>query len=312
MKNNQKLSIEATLKWILLSLCISKVNGGSINSGLSFLRMQESQEQPKKEIPAYAGMTIFRTPLKSNFLLIILILITNISSMYSQIIDKQNYYFGIGFQHDFDFDNTNFRGINAVQSCCLDNLSGEGTVDNFNLSFIYKGNDYQNFGINFGYNSSKSNIYSYEKEVINVNGNIYNGEFKHNLDIDYFSYNLGLFYPYLLEENIFISLGCDIINLTDINYNQKEEITLPFDRGVFQDTQTRTRNEFSGKLNNINNIQFQFNSSIEYLLPLNRKKSLFLAPHVVLTYRFSELIKQSDWTKFGYGIGLSLRFRFEK
>jgi hypothetical protein len=34
---------------------------------LSFLRMQESNEQHQKEIPAYAGMTIFRTTLYQQF-----------------------------------------------------------------------------------------------------------------------------------------------------------------------------------------------------------------------------------------------------
>jgi hypothetical protein len=51
---------------IILLFIYSLFKAGSINSRLSFLRMQESQEQPKKEIPAYAGMTIFRTFLKRN------------------------------------------------------------------------------------------------------------------------------------------------------------------------------------------------------------------------------------------------------
>jgi hypothetical protein len=235
----------------------------------------------------------------------------NFISANSQSNEKQNYYFGIGYQHIFELNQTSFRGLTAVPNCCIDNLTGDGNIDNLNVSFIFKGNNYLNFGIRVGYSKSKSNLYTFENELINVNGELFNGEFKHSLDVEYNSFNLGLFYPFIADDNWLLTVGTDMLYLTDNSYYQKEEITFPIDRGVFQDTQTRTRNKFSGKIENINKMQFQLTSSFEYLLLLNRKKIFYLVPNIALSYRFTDLINKSGWTNFGYGIGLSLRYKLQ-
>lgn len=244
------------------------------------------------------------------FLLIITFIFLNIISIYSQTNDNQSYFLGVGYQYSFESHSTTLKSISANPSCCIDDLSGEGNTDKFNLNFIYKSSSDLNLGINFGYNRLKSNLYSFETELINVNGNLFNGEFKHNLDIDYSFFNFGLFYPYFPIENLFLTFGAEIQYLSDINYHQKEEITFPIDKGVFQDSQTRTRNEISGKIGNVNKLQFQVISTMELLLPLNRKKNWYLAPHVDLSYRFTEIFNQSGWTNYGYGIGISLKYRY--
>jgi hypothetical protein len=256
----------------------------------------------------------YSSMVKLNFILIcfITIFFANINSLLSITKDKEHMYFGIGYLYSFESDITNFKGVTDVQSCCINDLSGGGSNNNLNFTFIFKRDDFLNFGINLGYKTSKSIVYTFEKELINVSGNLYNGEFKHSLEVEYKSIDFGLFYPLYPNEKSLIAIGAAMNYIIDDKYHQKEEISFPVDKGVFQDSQTRTRNDYSGKLENINNIQYQFYCSIEYMMPLNRIETFYLVPRINFSYRLTELIKGSGWKAFSYGIGLSLTYRYGK
>lgn len=255
--------------------------------------MKKNQKSDIETIIKIFYFNINKVGCKFDFFLKLLLsfICLNIISAHSQIIENQSHIFGVGYQYFFESHNTKF--------------------DNLNVYYVNKNNYYLNFGIKIGFSNSRSSKYEYEKTTVIDSGKAVAGEFKKSLDIDYTSFNVGLFYPVFPFENTQITFGTDLVYITDNSFHYKEEIISPVDV-VYMDPKLRIRNEHTGKISNINSYQFQFTSTFEYMIPLNRRKSWYLAPNIGISYRFTELIDNSDLTYFGYGIGLSLKYRFQQ
>ncbi|MCX7735791.1 MAG: hypothetical protein N2319_03665 [Candidatus Kapabacteria bacterium] len=92
------------------------------------------------------------------------------------------------------------------------------------------------------------------------------------------------------------------------DYEQKETIIEPMDRGVFVDTDRRTRNESSGEIKQTNSVNAGINFGANLNLPLNKQKSLIISPEIFYYMGLSELVKDRIWKINNLSFGLALKY----
>jgi len=220
-----------------------------------------------------------------------------------------NNYLGIGVNYTNDEYFTKILSISNEAKCCPEYLSGQGKSYNIKLNYDYKFfKDIPiNLGIGIDFQNSNFYIFYDENEFININGDPYQGVFRHSVDFDFQSLNPKINFVYFFDNWMFkFSLGT-IINLNN-NFIEMEEIILPMDRGVFFESNSRKRNITKGK---ITDLKLPINSSIiiSYKLKLNKNGDINLEPNFVFNY-FSSFIKNKTFNSIGYGFGLNLLIIF--
>lgn len=220
-----------------------------------------------------------------------------------------NNYVGIGLNYINDIYFSKILSISIKAKCCPEYLSGQGKSYSIKLFYDYNFFPDLQFNLGLGLDLQNSNFYIFydENEFININGDPYQGVFRHSVDLDFQSLNPKLNFTYFINNWIFkFSFGTIIV--LQNNFTEMEEIILPIDRGVFFENNSRKRNITKGKISNlilpINTLLI-----ISYKLKLNNKGDINLEPNFIFNY-FSSFIQNKSLNSIGYGFGLNLLILF--
>ncbi len=216
--------------------------------------------------------------------------------------------YGLFLGTGFNFHSTSFSDLPGVPNCCPEFSNGSGFGLNFGLLYEYRFDQKLSFLAKAGYYNDSGLLSKIEKEVISVDFMPYNGEFEHTIDATLSSLALKPMLGYYLYDthnqnnDIFLSTlalfaGFRLGYLTTNNYSQKEEITNPADRGKFIDSDSRIRNESSGELPDVNEINFAISTALRAEFPLNREKTFSLSFEVGYDHQLTDFIDERDWTK---------------
>ncbi len=236
---------------------------------------------------------------------IIIVFLLNILNLRSAD-DFNSYPVSLNFEYLKTSDKTNIAKLTDEQSCCPFEMNGNGNSYSLGLSYNFKnifGINHLNFFFagNFVYNNSF--IYYNEIEKINVNGEPYDGLISHSIDFNSSSIKpeIGFKYSY---SSIFVKYKVGVDVFVNNNFTQKEEIIAPSDRGVFADTQTRTRNVVNSSMKKLSipiSNSFVFGFSIDY------KSRALINPGLIIGFRNS-ISNIYDWTNQYYGLSIDIEF----
>lgn len=94
--------------------------------------------------------------------------------------------------------------------------------------------------------------------------------------------------------------------ISEIGYEQIEEMMQP--GFVFKDTKLRTRNTASGNVENKNAFQTAAILGISMELPLNRARTLLIAPEAMFQFGLSDLAKDLSWSASAFRMGIALKY----
>jgi hypothetical protein len=224
-----------------------------------------------------------------------------------KLISNNHISIGLNYINDEYF--TKILSISNEAKCCPEYLSGKGKSYNIKLHYDYKFFKDIPINLGLGLDLQNSNFYIFydENEFININGDPFQGIFRHSVDFDFQSINPKLNFTYIIYNWIFkFSFGTIIV--LNNNFTEMEEIILPIDKGVFFENNSRKRNITKGK---ISDIILPINTSIiiSYKLKLNNKGDINLEPNFLFNY-LSSFIQNKTFNSIGYGFGLNLLIIF--
>lgn len=231
-------------------------------------------------------------------------------SLDSISIQKDTLYpeYGLFGGYNFNYHFIDFRTFPGVPSCCekFNNSFGDG----FNAGLFYEYPLRPLVGLHFkaGVNHTHGYLERNEREDVIVDGQLTDGIFSHQAS--FWLTNI-IFQPTITYEfypNLTTNAHIGFSYLYSSNYSQIERITEPTDRGTFSDGR-RFRNDSSGVIPNVNNINLAAGLGLSYMLPLDKKGTLFLSPEINLDLYILPVVKEYKWNYLNLSAGVSLVYR---
>lgn len=135
------------------------------------------------------------------------------------------------------------------------------------------------------------------------------GAFEHNLKVQYSTLGLEPNLRWNLFLGASIIVGARIAFPVEKKFQQWELLVEPADRGVFVDTQTRLRNDYSGSIPEAKSVQTDINLGFEYNFPLDKSNSLLLSPFVTYRFGLTNVANPLNWKINSLQLQLALRYR---
>jgi hypothetical protein len=248
--------------------------------------------------------------IKSCFLILIFCFQTERVSAYYPL---HQYIFGLDFNYAHQNHVADFKGFSSTSTCCIDDMKGDGKSISISTFFSfpifidhYRGQIWD-LGFNLGFSKINDNLFGFGKEAIIVNDTLFNGEFKHSIDINYSAFFAGIFFNWNMEGgNLVYGFECNFINQS--NYIQKEEISFPKDGVVFQNTNTHFRNIQSGDIPNLQKILYLAYMKMVQDFQLNSVGTYVISPYLFCDYQINEISKSSGWHSVSFGLGFCFKF----
>lgn len=210
---------------------------------------------------------------------------------------------------NINLHNSDFRALPGVPNCCPNFSSGAGLGYSAGLQFSkYLSDKFFLMG-RFGYSDNSALLKNIESEEISVDGIPETGEFEHTIEASLAGFEAGAFAGYRFLKNFEIILGAGVDISRTKEYSQKEEIIRPSNKGVFLDTESRTRNVNSGDLEDVRNSIWMTELSAVYSLPLDSDGKYRLKPQISYRMGLSNIIEDLDWKYSSIRLGLAFEYR---
>ena len=254
--------------------------------------------------------------IKFYFSILIIILNMNSVSVFSQdslmtitpAKESSVLNYGIYAAYLFDIHSANFKELPQVPNCCYEygNTNGHG----FALGILGTIKLFENpvLVINANYENSKALFRRIESKLIGVNGIDYNGKIEHSINTSFTALTLNLSLAYNIYDNLNAYLGLAFAYRLNSNYIQKETLIEPDSVGAFEN-HSRVRNVSEGNILNANQFQPSIIVGINYDIPVNKKKSIFLTPELSYRYPLTRTIDGYDWKMHSVFLALALKFK---
>ncbi len=226
--------------------------------------------------------------------------------------------FGVYGAYNLNFHTADFRKLPNIPNCCGGFTGGNGSGFTAGLLYEIPFASKLAVSLRLGYNSQNGLLFFDQRNdssLVNIGGEPVQATFRHSLAAKLA--NLGFepllhFKPFDSFEGgtggLIVSLGGRIGYVFQREYEQKEEITDPTDKGVFVETQRRTRNEFSGTLPDGSTLTASVLGGVSYELPLNRNGTVFLAPEIFYSFGLTPVVNGLTWRVNQLRFGIALKF----
>lgn len=221
--------------------------------------------------------------------------------------DTANQY-GIFAAYNLNFHVADFQKLPGIPNCCQGFKNGQGS--GFAIgAFMEMPLPYSLFaGLRASFSQLDGWLKQNEETWVRVDNDTLLGIFGHNLKTQYSTFGFEPYLRFKITDGLSISLGGRIAIPVIKNFQQWEEIVEPSRRGVFIDTQSRRRNEYSGRLPKAKEVQTDLHFAIHYDLPLNRRRSFLLSPFVSFHYGLTNIVDSLKWKSHSFRLGLALRY----
>lgn len=218
--------------------------------------------------------------------------------------------------------NYNFSKSNSLQNVsnltpdffCFSNFHEISSLNRgVALGYIQKINNWYSIGASIGYADNFMDFSSYNKVKIGIDGEMLDGVVLSRINTNSALYNLtfdfGIFEVY---KNLFITTSFSCTGSGKTVYDKYEQLIEPVNLGVFQETQTRIRNQVEGTLNQAYQ-SYGFSLSARYLIPvyapINSEDILFLAPELEYCYSFNKFYQSDTWRAGVLKIKMGIQLR---
>ncbi len=201
-----------------------------------------------------------------------------------------------------------FADLPGIPNCCPEFSQSTGFLKSLEGTVGRKHSNEFGISIYAGIEFDDIKMRETEAEVLNVGGLPFNGKFEHVMNFNYTGYYAGVSADYSTVENMNMSLGPTLYFSNHVQFSQYERIIYPEDRGVFIDTETRTRNRYSGRLTDSIGMVIGLAGGIEYAFPLNNIRSFEIVPKFRFHIPFNSLYNDILWRKYNLTLGFSIRY----
>jgi outer membrane protein OmpA-like peptidoglycan-associated protein len=245
--------------------------------------------------------------LSYRILAILIVALTSLSKLSAQSASTERY--GVFVGYNFNFHTADFRALPGVPNCCPKFESGSG--GGFALGALYETAISRRFWLTFQANYSTLNATLNRQEYVpalRLSDDYYFPDAAINHRIKARLSSIGVAPVLTLNPvgGLRLHAGMELALLNGIQYDQIEEMSA--EGLVFKENLKRTRNEFSGNLSQINKFQtsLMFGTSIE--LPLNRLRTMIIAPQAQFRIGLSNLSESVSWKANAFQIGIALKY----
>jgi len=174
------------------------------------------------------------------------------------------------------------------------------------------------FQIRADYHSLNGTLSATETtEVLGPSGTPVLGAFQHTLIATLATIGIEPMLGIRVIGDLYVHAGLSAGILVSKKYSQQEEIIQPDGGGTFEDsngndTHSRVRNNLSGTIPNASSFQLAALGGISYMLPLNRSRTLFLAPEIFYNFGITKIASDLTWRVNSIRAGIALMFSPEK
>lgn len=215
---------------------------------------------------------------------------------------------GISYHSQFTSTETDFTGYKGSTNRAMESVMQSGRL--FKLSSTVAWDLRNAVFASFSYSNLNAKAISSYREYINVGGELYIGEIEFLTEYEIESIAFAAGNKFQAIDNLFFDVGLQLNYALNDKYYQKEYIKYPADRGVFQQTDSRSKNEVSGNLPDLSNAYLSALLGATYKLPLSRDNKLFADISIAYAYQFISLSTTYDikFHNFDVGIGVSYYF----
>lgn len=255
--------------------------------------------------------------LKQNILILILIFTFcyNVILAQEEIQNNKNNSskYGIYGHMNLNWHSADFRKLPGVPNCCPRFENGLGIGFTAGILYEIPLSKLLTLDLRASYSSLDGELSKVEPTTVIVQGNNQEGEFEHILNTKLA--NIGV--EPLVGIRLFgglrllagLRLGFTITN----KYDQVETIVKPSGAATFldslgNDTHSRTRNESSGDILEIQKFQAFALAGLSYELPLNSEKSLFLAPELFYSHALTPVVRDYKWNVNSIRAGIAIKY----
>ncbi|MEI6089540.1 MAG: hypothetical protein WCR42_03735 [bacterium] len=217
--------------------------------------------------------------------------------------------------------NYNFSKSNTSQNVsnltpdfvCFSNFSEISSINRgVSLGYIQKINNWYSIGASIGYTDNYINFSSYNNLMVGIDGTLYQGvvlsRIGTNSDLYNFAFDFGIFEVY---KNLLITTSFSYTGSGKTVYDKYEQLVEPVNQGVFQETQTRIRNQAEGKMDYAFQ-SYSFLLSARYQIPvfttMDSEDLLFIVPEMEFGYSFTKFYQSDYWHNGAIKLKLGLQY----
>lgn len=217
--------------------------------------------------------------------------------------------YGISLGLSNNLFNADFTALPGIASCCPGYQSGNGTSPYFMISYQFPIDDNLTLGISSGINLIDGLMTTRESKITSLDIGEVEGVFEHSIDVRISEFLISPSINYFFYKNFILNGSFNIGFPISSNFRQKEVIVEPSNRGFFTGSDSsRTRGKFSGDIPDLNSLLFGISTKISYELPLNRNRTLKVAPGIFGRYNFNGLVSGIDWNVNMLGVSLDINY----
>ncbi|MBE0646081.1 MAG: hypothetical protein IH600_18510, partial [Bacteroidetes bacterium] len=217
--------------------------------------------------------------------------------------------YGIFGDYSLNYHTADFRQLPGVPNCCPRFETGDGT--GFALGVLYELPLQQKLALllRLGYADYSGLLTAQEKEMLYVAPSYYEGTFEHTVDATLAAIVLEPMLAWKLVDRLSLLAGLQAGYVMTADYAQLETIVDPADRGVFVDTQQRTRNASAGNIPDASSFTASLMGGLRYEVPLDDDGTLTAAPEALFSYGLTPVVSDLDWQVNTLRFGVSLLYR---
>ncbi|MDZ4746192.1 MAG: OmpA family protein [bacterium] len=221
--------------------------------------------------------------------------------------------FGMYGQYALNMHAADFQQLPGVPNCCPRFERGIGPGFALGVLYDIPFNDLFRLQLRAGYRSLGGELSTIEPTTILENGSATPGEFTHTLAASLSNVGIEPMIRIRAFENFSINVGLSAGVVFAQTYDQREQITQPENSGTFldslgNDTHMRVRNQSSGDIPNASPFHVALLGGVSYSLPLNNKRTLFLAPEATYTFGITPLASGLSWNVHAIRLGVSVLY----
>lgn len=245
----------------------------------------------------------------------IIIILFFIESLDAQNIDEiqSTTKYGIVGGINLNSHTANFTKLPGIPNCCPRYEQGFGI--GYNFSLLYE-KDVANdiwLGARLGIQTFDGLLSKEETTTVFTPDGVESGVFEHTLDSRFMNVGLEPSIIYNIFDGLFVNLGTRIgYNMTS-TFDQVETIIQPDGFGTFidengNDTESRTRNAFTGDVPNSVNFQLGIIGGLSYEMPLVSDNTLRLSPEVSYYYALNDFSQDIDWRANSIKMAIAIKY----
>ncbi|MBS1912776.1 MAG: outer membrane beta-barrel protein [Bacteroidetes bacterium] len=200
--------------------------------------------------------------------------------------------------------NASMTGLPGVPSCCPEYRDGSGTGYALGLSGEVFPLKQFSVGVHLLYARYDGTLRANENELVTSDHDTITAVFGHTIEVTLPAIAAELFVGYEPLSGLHVVAGARTDFMLNGTYRQSEEILSP--SNIRYENDSRQRLQFEGTIGGEHAVGIGLYAGARYDIPLNRTRSVLLAPEVDLWTGVNNILNTESWKMRGLRIGLNL------